>query len=81
MSKEKYSAKKASRIRKALKTISGLNSFIYKISNGKRWGKWAGKYPIMGLSVFVVDMSAAKSKEPLAIPVMLFRKYRVGQKT
>ncbi|MCH2652523.1 MAG: nitroreductase family deazaflavin-dependent oxidoreductase [Gammaproteobacteria bacterium] len=52
MSKEKYSAKKASRIRKALKIISGLNSFIYKISNGKIWGKWAGKYPIMVLSVF-----------------------------
>ena len=52
MSKEKYSAKKASRIRKALKIISGLNSFIYKISNGKIWGKWARKYPIMVLSVF-----------------------------
>ena len=51
MSTEKYSRKEASRIRKVLKAISGLNSFIYKISNGKIWGKM-GKYPIMLLSVF-----------------------------
>ena len=52
MSSERYSKKEASRIRNALKAISGLNSFIYKISKGKIWGKWAGKYPIMLLSVF-----------------------------
>ena len=52
MSNERYSKKEASRIRNALKAISGLNSFIYKISKGKIWGKWAGKYPIMLLSVF-----------------------------
>ena len=52
MSNERYSEKEASRIRNALKAISGLNSFIYKISKGKLWGKWAGKYPIMLLSVF-----------------------------
>ncbi len=52
MSKERYSLKEASRIRKALKAISSLNALIYKISNGKIWGKWGGKYPIMVLSVF-----------------------------
>ena len=52
MSNERYSKKEASRIRNVLKAISGLNSFIYKISKGKIWGKWAGKYPIMLLSVF-----------------------------
>ena len=51
MNKEKYSLKEASRIRKVLKLISKLNALIYKISRGKLWGQWAGKYPIMVLSV------------------------------
>ena len=52
MSKERYSLKEASRIRKALRAISSLNALVYKVSNGKIWGKWGGKYPIMILSVF-----------------------------
>tara|TARA_B100001142_G_scaffold282845_1_gene295463 strand:+ start:28 stop:429 length:402 start_codon:yes stop_codon:yes gene_type:complete len=52
MNKEKYSIKEASRIRKVLKLISRMNVFVYKISRGKLWGQWAGKYPIMVLSVF-----------------------------
>ena len=52
MNKEKYSIKEASRIRKVLKLISWMNVFVYKISRGKLWGQWAGKYPIMVLSVF-----------------------------
>tara|TARA_Y100001970_G_scaffold95656_1_gene120495 strand:+ start:482 stop:1723 length:1242 start_codon:yes stop_codon:yes gene_type:complete len=52
MSKERYSLKEATRIRKALRVISSLNALIYKISKGKIWGEWAGKYPIMVLSVF-----------------------------
>ena len=52
MNKEKYSIKEASRIRKVLKLISRINVFVYKISRGKLWGRWAGKYPIMVLSVF-----------------------------
>ena len=52
MNKEKYSIKEASRIRIVLKLISKLNVFVYKISGGKLWSQWAGKYPIMVLSVF-----------------------------
>ena len=42
---------KALRIKKALKHLSSLNALIYRLSGGKLWNKWLGKYPIMILSV------------------------------
>ena len=42
---------KALRIKKALKHLSSLNALVYRLSGGKLWNKWLGKYPIMILSV------------------------------
>jgi len=43
--------KTAKRAKQVLKYISRLNAFIYHISNGQLSNKWAGKYPIMILTV------------------------------
>ena len=50
MAKEAFSLSKAKRIKKVVGPISSLNAFIYKLSNGRLWGKVSGKYPIMILS-------------------------------
>ena len=42
---------KALRIKIALKHLSSLNALVYRLSGGKLWNKWLGKYPIMILSV------------------------------
>lgn len=52
MGKEAFSVNQAKRIKKILKGISSINAFIYQLSNGRVWGKWARKYPIMVLSVY-----------------------------
>ena len=52
MGNEAFSLNQAKRIKKILKGISSINAFIYQLSNGRVWGKWARKYPIMVLSVY-----------------------------
>ncbi len=62
---EAYTPRQAKIIRFALKWVSSINAFIYKLSNGRLWSKWSGKYPIMVLSVY-----GAKSNKLRAIPLI-----------
>ena len=50
MNKEAFTKQQAQRIKKILGLVSSINAFIYRMSNGRLWSKWSGKYPIMVLS-------------------------------
>ena len=52
MAAEAFSIGQAKFIKKILKAMSSANAAIYKISKGRLWSNWAGKYPIMILSVY-----------------------------
>ena len=49
--KDSIPLNKALRLKKALKYLSSLNALIYRLSGGRLWSKWSGKYPIMILMV------------------------------
>jgi deazaflavin-dependent oxidoreductase (nitroreductase family) len=50
MTKEAFTKQQVKRGKKVLRLVSSINAFIYRVSNGRLWSKWAGKYPIMVLS-------------------------------
>ena len=50
MTKEAFTKQQAKRIKKIVGLVSSINAFIYRMSNGRLWSKWSGKYPIMVLS-------------------------------
>ena len=50
MAKEAFTLNRAKRIKKVLGKISSLNALIYRLSNGRVWGSWAGKHAIMILT-------------------------------
>ena len=50
MTKEAFTKQQAKRIKKIVGLVSSMNAFIYRMSNGRLWSKWSGKYPIMVLS-------------------------------
>ena len=49
--KDSIPLNKVLRLKKALKYLSNLNALIYRLSGGRLWSKWSGKYPIMILMV------------------------------
>ena len=49
--KDSIPLNKALQLKKVLKYLSSLNALIYKLSGGRLWSKWSGKYPIMILMV------------------------------
>ena len=65
MANEAFTLDRANKIKRVLGKISSLNALIYRLSKGRIWGNWAGKYAIMILTT--VGRKTAKTRH---IPLM-----------
>ena len=65
MANEAFTLDRANKIKRVLGKISSLNALIYRLSKGRIWGSWAGKYAIM-----ILTTVGRKTKKTRHIPLI-----------